>query len=285
MARIRDDIPMIEVTSRKVIVRPSVGRMWLDFHIEHGGLALAEMTNIKLVLVHPQKTVTIQEYADGVELNELNKRYKRHTEAGVLSFYHALPEIEDEIQRLSGALGTGGLTNLYVEFTKPANQVVDVTAWGRKTRNRSVAAGIINYVTGTNKGGNASGENHLDSIDKRDRIRCIHVINPHVTELELKVDTATAYKLDRSRAGFDEQVNGRRTPYATDYGMAIDFTLSGVLDESLVMRGDKGYQVQEMRLTTSLDNGVDPVSGEIRYLVEYQSNWASLVGASAQQAA
>lgn len=282
MARIRESIYLIEnaVAGQRCLIQPQVGRTWLDFHVEHGGLTLAQMTNIRVILVHPQRTVTLWEFKDGTELNELNKRYGRKTVAGTLSFYFRKPELENEGQSMATALGTGGLQNIRVEFDiAPATTPV-ITAWGRKVSNRPVTAGILPYIVNYNLGGQAQGVNHYDSIEKRDRIACIHVLNTNVTALQLKVDDAVAYELTRARGEFDEQIGGR-VSYASGYGMAMDFTTAGVLDECLVLQ-DTGYQVQQMRLSTTL--GASP-SAVTRVLIEYLSTWASLSGANVQRAA
>lgn len=282
MARIREEITLIEnaVAGQTCLIQPAVGRTWLDFHIEHGGLTLAQITDIRVKLVHPMKTVTLQEFKDGTELDNLNKRYGRHTEAGTLSFYFRRPEMENEGQSMATALGTGGLQALRVEFKIASGTTPVITAWGRKTANRGVDIGILPYIANTNLGGQAEGDNHYDSIEKRDRIAAIHVLNDSVDQLYLKVDDADAYKLTRARGEFDEQVGGR-VPYADDYGMCIDFTTAGILDESLVMQGTN-YQVQQMRLTTTL--GASPAA-TTRILVEYLSTWVSLAGANTQRAA
>lgn len=282
MARIREPIYLIEnaTAGQRCLVQPQVGRTWLDFHIEHGGLTLAQMTNIKVILVHPLRTVTLQEFKDGTELNELNKRYGRKTSAGTLSFYFRKPELENEGQSMATALGTGGLQNIRVEFDIAGATAPVITAWGRKVANRPVEAGVLPYIINYNVGGQVQGNNYFDTIEKRDRIACIHVLNTNVSSLQLKVDDAIAYELTRARGDFDEQVGGR-VSYAAGYGMVIDFTTAGVLDECLVMQ-DTGYQVQQMRLTATL--GVAP-SALTRVLVEYLSTWASLSGANVQRAA
>jgi hypothetical protein len=284
MARIREDITLVEnaVAGQTCLVSPSVGRTWLDWHIEHGGLTLVQMTNIKVLLVSPEKTVTLAEYKDGAELDKLNKRYGRYTEAGTLSFYFRKPEMENEGQSMATALGTGGLMAVRVEFDIAAATTPVIKAWGRKTLNRSVAASVLPYIKASNIGGQAQGDNHYDSIEKRDRIIGIHVFNANITELELTVDDARAYKLTRARGEFDEKVGGR-VPYAANYGMCIDFTTAGVLDESLVMQDlEQKYQVQQMRLTTKLGATYSATS---RVLTEYLTTWASLVGGNTQRAA
>lgn len=283
MARIREEIHLIENVGagQRCLVSPAVGRTWLDFHVELTNITLAQATNIRVLLVSPERTVTLQEYKDGVELFKKNDRLPRKVKDGVLSFYFRRPEMENEGQSMATALGTGGLQALRVEFDiAPAVVSPIVSAWGRKTQNRHVSAGILPYVVNHNFGGQAEGNNYFDSIEKRDRIACIHVLNSGITKAMLKVDDAIAYDLSRDRADFDEEAGGR-VPYDSDYGFAIDFTTAGVLDESLVMQGAK-YQAQQMRLTTTLDN---TAGGTTRLLVEYLSTWASLAGGNTQRAA
>ncbi|WP_406827720.1 major capsid protein P2 [Microbulbifer sp. ARAS458-1] len=285
MARIRDDIPLVEnvAPGQRALIKPAVGRTWLDVHIEHTNIALSEMKNIEVILVSPTRSVTLWKFKDGTELNELNKRYNRKVAAGTLSFYFRRTELDDEMQRMSTALGTGGLQSVRIEFdidenvTSPA-----VKAWGRKTANRHISQSLLTYIGTHNIGGNAEGENHFDSIEKRDRIAAIHVLNDGVEKLELRVDDAVAYKLARARGDFEESLNDR-TPYGAGVGRCIDFLLAGTLDESLVMQDRKtGYQVQQMRLTTTLGTGA---GSQIRYLVEYLSTWASVAGGNTQAAA
>lgn len=282
MARIREEIQLIEnaVAGQRCIIRPAVGRTWLDIHVEHGGITLAQMTNIKVILVSPTRTVTLQEFKNGTELNDLNARYGRHTNGGTLSFYFRRPEMQNEIERMATALGTGGLQMLRIEFDIDAAATPAVKAWGKKTANRHVSAGLMNYIVSINDGGAAEGENHYDSISRRDRIAAIHVLNDKVNEIEVRVDDTTAYKMTRSRSDFDQYGAAlKRVPYGSTKGMCVDFLLAGVIDESLMMADPKkGYQVQQMRITSTL--GATP-SGTIRYLTEYLSTWASLNGAQA----
>lgn len=282
MARLREPIYLIEnaTAGQRCLISPAVGRTWLDFHIDHGGLTLAQMTNIRVLLVSPQKTITLQEFKNGTELNELNKRYRRHVKAGRLSFFFRKPEMENEVQSMATALGTGGLQAIRVEFDIAAGTTPVIKAWGRKTANRSVASGLLPYIANANVGGQAEGDNHYDSIEKRDRIIAIHVINDDVESLKLVLDDATVYDLDRDRGEFDEEVGGR-VPYAAGYGMCIDFTTAGVLDESLAMQAE-GYQAQQIRLTSKLGAGL---SATTRYLTEYLSTWASLAGSNTQRTA
>jgi hypothetical protein len=282
MARIRESIQLIEnaTAGQRCLISPAVGRTWLDFHIEHGGLTLAQMTNIKVLLVSPQKTITLQEFRSGTELDLLNKQYNRHTVAGTLSFYFRKPELENEGQSMATALGTGGLQAIRVEFDiAPATTPV-IRAWGRKTANRSIAQGLLPYVANHNVGGQAEGQNYFDSIEKRDRIAAIHVINTNVTALELKLDDAIVFDFNRARTEFDLRVGGR-VPYLSTYGMTIDFTTAGVLDESLVMQAE-GYQAQQMRLTTTL--GATPAA-TTRFLIEYLTTWGSLAGSNTTRTA
>lgn len=285
MARIREQIPLIEnvQSGQRAILKPAVGRTWLEAHVEHTGVTLAQMKNIEVILVSPTRQVVKERYRDGTELNELNKRYGRKTAAGTLSFYWRRPEMENEIVRMSTALGTGGLQAVRIEFDiDEAATTPVIKAWGKKTANRHISRSMLTYIGVHNKGGNAEGENHFDAIEKRDRIAAIHVLNDGVTDLELRVDDSTAYKLNRARGNFEEESSGR-VPYAAGRGRCIDFLLAGVLDEALVMQDPKRqYQVQEMRLTTTLGAGA---STQIRYLVEYLTTWGSISGGNTQMAA
>lgn len=282
MARIREPIYLVEnaTAGQRCLIQPAVGRTWLDFHIEHTGLTLAQMTNIRVILVAPERSITLMEFKDGTELNELNKRYGRKTSAGTLSFYFRKPEMENEAQSMATALGTGGLQSVRVEFDIAAGTTPVIKAWGRKVANRPVSAGLLPYIVNHNVGGQAEGDNHYDSIEKRDRIIAIHVLNTKVNALQLKVDDAVVYELNRARGEFDESVGGR-VPYASGYGMCIDFTTAGVLDEALIMQA-QGYQAQQMRLSTTL--GATP-SVTSRFLVEYLSTWASVAGSNTRAAA
>lgn len=277
MSRIRESIELIEnaVASQRAIIRPQLGRTILEAHVEHGGLTLAQVTNIKVLLVSPTRTVTLQEFKDGTELNEYNKRYFRNVEAGTLSFYFRRPELQSEVERMATALGTQGLQQVKIEFDIAAATTPIVKAWGKFTANRPVGSGLLTYIVPSNTGGNAEGENHKDDIDRRDRIAAIHVLNDVVDHLELRINGTTAFDMSRARAEFDELGSSQgRQSYASNYGLCIDFLLAGVLDESLVM-DDPNYPVNAMRLTTTLGSGA---SSQVRYLIEYLSTWSSLNG-------
>lgn len=276
MARIREEIYSIENISagQKCQIIVPVGRTWLDVHAELTNITLAQATDIEVKLVSGQKTVTLQEFKNGNELLEFNKRYKRQTSATGLSFYFRKPELETEGQSMATALGTEGLMSVKITFKiDGAVTSPNVEAWGRKTSNRSVRAGILPYVVNHERGGSAAGGNHFDQIDKRDRIAAIHVLNDKVEALKLVMDDATVYDLPRARSDFEDGICDR-TPYGSTVGMCIDFTGSGLLDEALVMQSGN-YQAQQMRLTATL--GASP-AGTIRYLVEYLSSWDSLGG-------
>lgn len=275
MSRIRESIELIENSSagQRTIIRPQIGRTILEAHVEHGGLTLAQMTNIKILLVSTTRTITLQEFKDGTELNKLNLRFKRNVEAGTLSFYFRRPELQSEIERMSTALGTGGLQQVKIEYDAAAGTTPVVKAWGKFTANRDVSAGLLTYIQSSNTGGNATGDNYKDDIDRRDRIAAIHVLNDVVDKLELRVNGTTAFDMTRARAEFDEKGSSQgRTPYADADGLCIDFLLAGVLDESLQMDSPQ-FPVNAMRLTTTLG---DSASSQVRYLVEYLSTWASL---------
>lgn len=275
MSRIRESIELIEnaVAGQRAIVRPALGRTILEAHIEHGGLTLAQMTNIKVLLVSPTRTVTLQEFKDGTELNEMNKRYDRNVVAGTLSFYFRRPELQSEVERMATALGTDGLQQVKIEFDIAGSTTPIVKAWGKFTANRHVGAGLLSYIVSSNAGGNAEGDNHKDDIDRRDRIAAIHVLNDVVDELELRINGTTAFDMTRARAEFDEKGSSQgRTPYASTYGLCMDFLLAGVLDESLIM-DNPAMPVNAMRLTTKLGTGA---SSQVRYLIEYLSTWNSL---------
>ncbi|WP_261840916.1 major capsid protein P2 [Aliamphritea ceti] len=283
MTRIREDIQIIEnaTAGQRCIVRPITGRTWLDWHIEHGGLTLAQITNIKVLLVSANRTLTLQEYKDGAELDEINKRYGRKTEAGTLSFYFRRPEMETEMERMAYALGTGGLSMVRVEFDIASGTTPVIKAWGKKTAERPVQLGYLTQVVAHNSGGNAEGDNHFDSIDLRDRIAAIHIKNDKVLKAELRVDDAIAFNLDRARADFDQEgAVVPRVPYAADKGFCLDFLQAGVTDETLVMRDDKkGYRVRQMRLTTTLGASANST---VRYVTEYITSWNDLVRPAAQ---
>ncbi|UUA73553.1 major capsid protein P2 [Cellvibrio sp. QJXJ] len=282
MARIREPIYLIEnaTAGQRCLIQPSVGRTWLDFHIEHGGLTLAQMTNIRVILVSPERSITLMEFKNGTELNELNKRYGRKVAAGTLSFYFRKPEMENEAQSMATALGTQGLMAIRVEFDIATGTTPVIKAWGRKVANRAVSAGLLPYIVNHNVGGQAQGVNHYDSIEKRDRIIAIHALNDKITAMQLKVDDAVVFDLTRAQGEFDESVGGR-VPYGATYGACIDFTTAGVLDEALIMQA-QGYQAQQMRLSVTLDAAAATTT---RYLVEYLSTWASIAGSNTRAAA
>ncbi|WP_341937198.1 major capsid protein P2 [Marinimicrobium sp. C2-29] len=284
MSRIREEITLIENVSpgQRALVSPMVGRTWLDFNIELTNITLAQAKNVRVLLVSPNRTITLQEFKDGEELKAFNDRYGRKTSTSNLSFYFRKPELENEGQSMATALGTGGLQALRVEFDIDGAVVSPgVSAWGRKTANRPVSAGILPYVVNHNVGGQAEGENHYDAIEKRDRIAAIHVLNAAVDHLKLKVDDAVVFDLNRARATWDVEVAGR-TQYAAAEGLYIDFTTAGVLDEALVMQASGGRQIQQMRLSATMGA---TYSNTTRYLVEYLSTWASLAGGNTQKAA
>lgn len=278
--RVRETISRVDNVGagKKAVISPAVGKTWLEQHIDHSGVTLAQMKNIKVILVHPVKEVVLQSFADGVELDEMNKRYGRKTAAGTLSIYYRRPELDSEIQRMSTALGTMGLQSLRIEMDIDGAAAAPVlSAWGKYTANRSVNAGFLTFIRGSNKGGNSEGENHNDDIVKRDRIAAIHVLNNAVDEVSLTVDGSSAFNWNRTRNEFDEESNGR-VPYADDHGFCLDFLLAGTLDETLEMQdyNDSGKiiaQVQEMRLSATLGAGADPT---VRYVLEYLTNFNSL---------
>lgn len=276
MSRIREEIPLVENVGagKKTIIRPAVGRSWLEWHIEHTNVTLAQMTNIKIKLVSPTRTITLQKWKDGVELDNYNKRYARHTAAGTLSIYFYRPELEDELQRSFFILGTGGLTAVRVEFDIDAAAVNPaIAAWGKKTAQRPITSSLLTYVEDHERGDAAAGDNHFDSLDARDRLAAIHILNDKVDHVEYKVDNAIAFDLNRARSDFDQTGNGR-VPYAAGYGFCVDFLLAGVIDEALVMQDvEQDYQVHQHRLTSTL--GAGP-SANIRYLAEYITTFPAL---------
>lgn len=273
--RIRENIEVIDnaVAGRRAIVRVPVGRSVLDAHIDHAGVTLEQMENIKVILVAPTRTVTLWEFETGVELNELNKRYFRNVEAGKLSFYFRRPELETEEARMLTALGTDGLQQVKIEFDIDAAATPNISAHGKFSANRHISKSLLTYTLANNDGGNAEGVNFYDDIDRRDRIAAVHVLNNAVDAAKLTINGTSVHEMTRARNEFDEKGSPQgRIPYAADYGLAIDFLTSGRIDETLQM-DDPNFPVNRMRLTSTLGNGAD---SRVRILVEYLTTWRSL---------
>jgi len=287
MARLREDIQIVDnvKADQEFTVRLTVGKTWLEAHLDLTNIALSDIENLRVQLVAPHKEVDMWTFKDAAEMDAMNVRMKRHTKANRLSFYFRRPEKDSEDQRMLTALGTGGLDAVRI-VGKLKSTVVDpsIKAWGKKTANRHVSSGSIIYIKGTNKGGAVEGENHYDDLNRRDALCALHILNDKIDEVELSIDNSRVHKLTTERNNFDEVAASQnsRTPYATNYGYVIDFTLSNNYREVLVLQhyeeGRLMYQAEEMRVTTKL--AASPAA-QIRYIPEYFTTWSGLTGSAA----
>jgi len=226
-------------------------------HLEYSGVTLAQIQNIE-VLINGKP---IQTYTDAVRLQDINKHYKRNIKAGILTFHFVRPEMENIALRRATAIGTADVQTFEIKFdidAAAAAPVIDAYA----VKSNQSPLGLITKVKRFPASSATSGIKEIDSIPKEGRIAAIHFFKDDISKVEVEVDSAKVYELEKV-LGAGIQVDHGRNPNAAKH-TSVDFHLEGDPFQSLKMTYPNGVKLQDFRLRPFLDS-----AGAFDIVVEY----------------
>lgn len=291
MANIYTDIPLVDNVGpgETTILKPSVGKSWKQITIEHTKatsgvdatripLERTKLTNVKVQVVTANSTKLIREYKDLEELYQVNAHYKRHQETtGETTLYFSRPELADVV-RDAFALGVADVVAVRIEFKIDSDVVSPIIkSYGVEGAPMSINHGLLEVVRPFVKGGYAEGDNEFDDMTRAGQLAAVHLFNNAIEHVEIRRNNQVIYDLSAERQRKQlkrHDVAKPRVPMASAKGLTVDYTLSGNPAEALWLRNrDAGFQVQELRVKTTLGAGANSV---IRYLGEYFEEFKNL---------
>lgn len=210
---------------------------------------------------------TIQTFKDGVELENWNKRYNRHTdEANGNTLVHFVrPELHDFVERRLTAIGTADVGEFRIVFNMASTLyqldgttplAVDPTMTVTALRSARQPLGIFTRIEAKQEDFSTTGEQIWDDLKWRGRLAGMHLVGGTISEWTFKLGdnefhntTATVNEVFALCGHFPRQ--------AVSDWQHLDFISEGETDHALV----DIYTDKRLEFT----NGA---SGNIRMLVE-----------------
>lgn len=220
-------------------------------------ITLAQLTNIEIRV----NGKTIQEFADGEELNALNVYHGRRTFSnGVLPLYFIRPEMTLPIEQRMTALGTADLATLsfHADVAAACSSPAMVV---RAQLSAAEPMGVITKIRRFPRAAAAAGEFEFANAPKLGRIACVHFKKSDVSNVLIKVDSRET--VDASKTVLSEVQAGFGKTAQTGYTHA-DYIMNGLIQDSLITRG-----VQDLSMRPTLDT-----SGAIAIIVEYLAGYS-----------
>lgn len=236
-----------------------IGRSYDRLIFEYKNLTLAQIKNLRVEI----DGKPIQEFKDAVQLDDLNKYYSRHDEAGFISIWFNRPEMNTlEHQRVTrlgtGAGGVGIVQTFQISFD------IDEAAVNPEVKAHALQSdpsplGMITKVKQFVMSSATAGQFEIDSIPRGPRILAIHFFKSDIKSVEVEQNSRKIREGTKSLLQFLQRESGRvpMTAKAT----SVDFTQEADVYHSLETRPDI---IRDQRFRLDLES-----AGEVRVLVEY----------------
>lgn len=231
------------------------------FMLKLTNITLAQLTDIELRI----NGKTVQEFASGTELDQLNTYHGRVAFAnGILRLWQIRPELKLPGEQRLTALGTGDVQTLSLSCAIDAACVspnIEVYA----QQSAKTPLGLITKIRAFPRTFATSGKQEIDTIPRSGaRIACIHLFKDDISDCQVQVDGREALNATKVILGEVQKDFGKvpQTAAATH----IDFIVNGVVEDSLPTQN-----VQDFRVQPTLDT-----SGSVRVLVEYLDAFAGI---------
>lgn len=261
MARKFPKLPSIQnvVAGSTASLSVPLGVTYHCINLTYAGVNLSEMKNIEVKL----NGKTIQEFADGQRLSDMNRHYGRHTEAGILSIWFERPELDNLMLRRATCIGTEGIGTFQITFDIDAGATAPVIeAFATVSPNRPL--GVITKVKRWVVSNSVTGVKEVADLPRAGRIASIFIHKADVLDCEVSVNSHKVYELDKA-LGAKVQKDYGRVPDGAKY-TALEFMLEGDPAQALVVEG-----AQDFRLRPNFET-----AGSADVVVEYLSPLAGL---------
>lgn len=237
-----------------------VGLTYECFTLKYTGVTLAQMTNIE-VRVNGK---TIQKFASGTELDEINTYHGRKAASGYLNIWQVRPELKALLDQRMTALGTADVQtlSLLVEIDAAATAPV-LVAYALQSVPQPL--GLICKVKAFPVSFATSGEQEIDNLPKSGaRVAAIHLMKSDVSKVEVELDSIKVIETPKALAE-ELQTKYGKTPQ-TAVATHVDFLLDGDIKHAMATAG-----VQDFRVRPTIDT-----SGEVRCVVEYLDGYEGI---------
>jgi len=208
---------------------------------------------------------TIQQFADGLELDQINQYHGRGAADGIINIWFVRPEMATLTDQRLTALGTRDVQTLSVHIDGEST-LTSLALSAKAVQSEPQLMGAITKIKAFPASFAVSGEVEIDNLPRSGgvMIGVIHLFKADISNVEVEVNSIKAF--DSSKAYSEEmQVRYGKTPQ-TAKATHIDFMLEGDLKQALDTRG-----VQDFRIRPVLDT-----SGAVRTVVEYIDGFAGI---------
>lgn len=241
-----------------------VGNVYEKVHLYYTNMTAADIKDIEVRL----NDKIVSEYADGAQLELIDKHYSRPQLAGVLTLNFTRTELRTTQQSRFFGLDTSksqGVTIASIQC-KLASGLTDPTLVAVAEKSFAIQ-GAPNYLTKVRrffKDVSAAGTVEIDNLPRPvgASIAAIHLIKGDITKASLIVDSTDYHNVSKIEAADMQKVYGR-TPQ-TDDATVIDMVLDGDITEAFPITAN----IQDMRLRLDV-----ATSGQVQVLVEYIDQW------------
>lgn len=237
-----------------------LGRTYENIKLVYAGVTLAQLKNIQL----KANGKVFQRFADGNEIDLINKYYGRPAADGILTMWFVQPEMKTARDERITALGTADLKTLTLEFdidAGAANPVITAHA----IQSEAAPFGLCTKVLRFPVNSAVTGVQEIDNLPTAGaRIKAIHLLKSDVSAVELEINGFLAYEASKALSE-QNQKDYARVPQ-TASATHLDFVLEGDMAQAVVTQG-----VQDMRLRQTLET-----AGATNILVEYYDGLAGI---------
>lgn len=224
-------------------------------------ITLAQLTNIEIRV----NGKTVQEFATGTELDNINKYHGRLAFAnGVLPIFFMRPELSLPGERAITALGTADIATLSFHAdvdaacTSPA-----ITIYAQQSAQTNL--GVITKIRAFPRAAATSGDFEITNIPRSGaRIACVHLFKADISHCVIKVDGREA--VDATKTLLEQMQSAWGKTPVTASATHVDFVLNGNIQDALITAG-----VQDLLVRPTLDT-----EGAVRTIVEFFEEFAGL---------
>lgn len=232
-----------------------LGAAYHTIYLEYSGVTLAQMKKIRIEV----NGKVVQEFENGVQLDELNQYYNRGDAAnGILPIHFTRTELKDVLQQRVFAIGTADISTLTLRFdidAAAANPVVKAHAM----QGNQSPIGYITKVKSFPRSFSTGGLQEIDNLPRprSARIAAVHLISDKVVSAKLEVDGEIAFEASKAleqkiQADYDRKPNANK--------MTMDFMKEGDFAQAQVLAN-----VQDFRIRMELSEAA-PVTVLVEYL-------------------
>jgi len=204
-------------------------------------MTMAEMTNIQVRL----NGKTVQEFASGTILDNINKYYARPAFAStVLPIYFMRPEMYLPAEQRITSIGTLDVSTFNIQFDIAAGAAgVAVEAYAQVSQPQNM--GVITKVRRHPLAAAAGGVQEISTIPKLGSIGAMHVVKTDCTNVDVKLDGNIVYELPKTVGEQVQKGKGLKARVPITASIThIDFMLDGMLQDAMPTKDVQDFSIR-----------------------------------------